>query len=198
MCWRKTKTDQRTRRRRRRRKQSVCQVGQCRVWCWYPCWVIFQYETVEACDGNCCRSLNRRLLVVLFCINCIVPRISCNFWYVAFCGTVMSEYFLSVHSCRGSRAAAGTVLWLCEWLLVSSADSYNITSYDCCAKMHTIAKVRKTIVTGIKIIARPGEIIANICKTCFVFFIICFCSGAMRVQAWLGNNSPYSPATARK
>ena len=112
--------------------------------------------------------------VVLFCINCIVPRISCNSWCVAFCGTVMSEYFLSVHSCRGSRAAAGTVLWLCEWLLVSSADSYNITSYDCCVKMHTIAKVRKTIVTGIKIIARPGEIIATYAKLAFFYFLFVF------------------------
>lgn len=63
--------------------------------------------------------------------------------------------------------------------LISPADSYNVTSYDCCEKMlsyceemHTIAKESKTIVTEIKTIARPGEIIASICRTMFFVVVV--------------------------
>lgn len=63
--------------------------------------------------------------------------------------------------------------------LISPDDNYNITSFDCCEKthsyceeMHTIAKERRTIVTEIKTIARPGEIVASICKTIFFLFFI--------------------------
>lgn len=62
--------------------------------------------------------------------------------------------------------------------LISQADRYNMNCYVCCEKMysyceemHTIAKEPKTIVTEIKTIARPGEIIASICRTILVVLV---------------------------